>query len=202
MHPMHEFAFLSGATVPMWSRAWVLSMHKQMFVVSSMMHVPLECDARQQDKFLLSADTLSSRQLNTVKALVRLGSEAKIRPEVSVQTKYLQFLTNCKGRQAFCAQIIHTRIILCRLLVGTSRISWATIHLGCGLFYDVCELAFFHFLSLHIAVQSSRVPCSPEGWSHYPAADGNHRYSSGQSNSSCSHPSVPAHFLPAFRINL
>ena len=80
--------------MPTSSLAWVLS-HGSCLCCN---HVRLfsEYNARQQDRFLFSADTLSSRQLNTVKALVRLGSEAKIRPKVSAQIAHLQFLTNCK----------------------------------------------------------------------------------------------------------
>ncbi len=56
----------------------------------------LEYNARCQDKFLLLADTLSSRQLNNIRSLVRLGSESRIRPSISAQTKFLQHLTNCE----------------------------------------------------------------------------------------------------------
>lgn len=82
--------------MPMSSPAWVLSVFVCVSGSCDHMCMLSEYNARQQDKFLFSADTLSSRQLNTVKALVRLGSEAKIRPKVPTQITHLQFLTNCE----------------------------------------------------------------------------------------------------------
>ena len=54
----------------------------------------VEYVARTQDKFILLADTLSPRQLNCVRSLVRLGSEPSVRPVLSDQVKQIHYLTS------------------------------------------------------------------------------------------------------------
>ena len=62
---------------------------------------PVEYNARRKDKFILLADTLSLRQLNSVRSLVRLGSEAIVRPDLSEQAKQVLYLTKGKHRCFF-----------------------------------------------------------------------------------------------------
>jgi len=59
----------------------------------SLLHF-IEYIARTQDKFILLADTLSPRQLNCVRSLVRLGSEPSVRPVLSEQVKQINYLTS------------------------------------------------------------------------------------------------------------
>ncbi|XP_064402875.1 E3 ubiquitin-protein ligase UBR2-like isoform X2 [Halichondria panicea] len=54
----------------------------------------LERNARALDKFLLQAGTLSTRQMDTVKSLVRLGSLLMLASPLNILAKYVRSLTN------------------------------------------------------------------------------------------------------------
>ncbi len=55
-------------------------------------------NARAQDKFLLQAETLSVRQLDTVKSLVRLGSLLTLAPPLSTLAQHMRTLTTGRDR--------------------------------------------------------------------------------------------------------
>jgi len=51
-----------------------------------------ERNARANDKFMLQTDTLSTRQIDFIKSLVRLGSMAQISPPVPALAGFLRQL--------------------------------------------------------------------------------------------------------------
>lgn len=108
-----------------------------------------EYNSRLQDKFLLSADTLTSRQLNTIRSLVRLGSESRIRPEISAQIKHLQYLINCKNNYDYSTIIIVVSSSI-RFLTGRTSILWNAIYLGFGLLLYACQPPFCNFRIIYI----------------------------------------------------
>ena len=143
-----------------------------------------------RNQFLFSADTLSSRQLSTVWSLVRLASEALIRPGEPVQAKYLQFFLNCKTISL--SLLCQVTVFFVRLYGGKASISWVSLHSGFGLFPDLCQFAFFYFITFHISVKSSWQPGSSEGWPCHPPTDGDYRQAPDPINSCCSYHSVSA----------
>lgn len=74
----------------------------------------VEYNARCQDKFILLADTLSSRQLNCVRSLVRLGSEPLVRSKIVEQVKHIQYWIRSK----LDAEYIHNYVVVCCLVVS------------------------------------------------------------------------------------
>ncbi len=62
-----------------------------------------ERNARALDKFLLQAGTLSTRQMDTVKSLVRLGSLLKLAAPLNILANYVRSLA--RGE---CVYLIQT----------------------------------------------------------------------------------------------
>lgn len=120
----------------------------------------LENNARRQDKFLLSADTLTSRQFNVVRSLVRLGSESRIRPELSVQAKQLQFLLNCM----YNSIVLYFVIKLCFCTIGFLLEEPAFPELP-----SILDLnCFLMFVNLHFSISALFISLSSPYGRHAP----------------------------------